>query len=47
MVETGVIEAPESSEDLPISDTPELEATGDEEIDIPELEDEEPAGDQE
>ena len=47
VVETGAVETPESSEELPISDTPELEAAGDEELDIPELEDEQPEGDQE
>jgi preprotein translocase subunit SecG len=47
VVETGVAETPDPSEELPISDTPELEATGEEELDIPELEDEEPGGDQE
>jgi preprotein translocase subunit SecG len=46
-VETGLSETPEPSEELPISDTPELEAAGEEELDIPDLEDEEAAGDRE
>mgnify|MGYP001817137856 CR=1 FL=1 len=46
-VEGEVVEAPEPSEEMPISDTPELEAAGDEDLDIPELDDEEPASDQE
>ncbi|MEJ2257670.1 MAG: preprotein translocase subunit SecG [Woeseiaceae bacterium] len=37
----------EISEDTPISDMPELEATDDEIVDIPELEEEEPVDDQE
>ena len=37
----------ELSEDMPVSDMPALEATDDEIIDIPELEEEEPADDQE
>jgi preprotein translocase subunit SecG len=37
----------ELSEDMPISDMPELEATEDEIVDIPELEEEEPPTDQE
>ena len=45
-VESGAVETPEPSEDLPISDTPALEPVDDQELDIPELEDEEPAGDQ-
>jgi hypothetical protein len=46
-IETDASETPAPSEDLPISDTPELEAAGEAELDIPELEDEEPTGDQE
>ena len=46
VVEAGAVETPEPSEELPISDTPELEPVEDDELDIPELEDEEPAGDQ-
>jgi preprotein translocase subunit SecG len=44
---TEVVETPEPSEELPISDTPALEPAGDDELDIPELEDEKPDGDQE
>ena len=44
--ESEAVGAPESSEELPISDTPELEPVEDQELDIPELEDEEPSGDQ-
>ena len=47
LVEQEQDEAPELSEEMPVSDMPELEATGDESLDIPELEEEEPAGDQE
>lgn len=43
---SDMIEAPEPSEELPISDTPELEPVENDDLDIPELEDEEPAGDQ-
>ena len=46
-IETDAVETPAPSEELPISDTPELEAAGEEDLDIPELEDEEPSGDQE
>ena len=46
-VETEAVETPEPSEDLPISDTPELAPTGEEDLDIPDLEPEEPTGDQE
>jgi preprotein translocase subunit SecG len=44
--ESSAGEVPEPSEELPISDTPELEPVEDQELDIPELEDEEPTGDQ-
>jgi preprotein translocase subunit SecG len=46
VVESEAVETPEPSEELPISDTPELEPVESDELDIPELEDEEPAGDQ-
>ena len=44
--ESGAVEVPEPSEELPISDTPELEPVEDQDLDIPELEVEEPSGDQ-
>ena len=44
--ESGAVEAPEPSEELPISDTPELEPVEDQDLDIPELEVEEPSCDQ-
>ena len=47
LVEQEQDEAPELSEEMPVSDMPELEATGDESLDIPELDEEEPADDQE
>lgn len=46
-VEAPAGEVPAISEDTPVSDTPELEPVGDETLDIPELEPEEPEGDQE
>ena len=45
-VESDAAGTPEPSEELPISDTPELEPVEDEELDIPALEDEEAPGDQ-
>ncbi len=47
VIETPAGEVPELSDELPVSDTPELEATEDEVLDIPELVEEEPDGDQE
>ena len=47
LVETQADEAPQLSEEMPVSDTPELEAVEDEILDIPELDEEEPEGDQE
>ena len=46
-VEAPAGEVPEISEDTPVSDTPELEPIEDETLDIPELEPEDPDGDQE
>jgi preprotein translocase subunit SecG len=46
IVEQAPEEAPELSEEMPVSDMPELEATEDESLDIPELEEEDPADDQ-
>ena len=47
VVETPAGEVPAISEDTPVSDTPELEPVDDEVLDIPNLEPEEPEGDQE
>ena len=47
LVETQADEAAQLSEEMPVSDTPELEAVEDEILDIPELDEEEPEGDQE
>ena len=46
IVEQEQDEVPELSEEMPVSDMPELEATEDDSLDIPELEEEEPPGDQ-
>ena len=47
VVEAPAGEVPAISEDTPVSDTPELEPVDDEVLDIPNLEPEEPEGDQE
>ncbi len=45
--EEAPVEGAELSEEMPVSDMPELEATDDEVVDIPALEEEEPADNQE
>ena len=47
VVETAPEELPELNEDMPVSDMPQLEATDEEPLDLPELEDEDAGGDQE
>jgi preprotein translocase subunit SecG len=47
VVETEAEELPELNEDMPVSDMPQLEATDEEALDLPALEDEEAGGDQE